>query len=75
MSPEQIRMDSDLDYRTDIYSLGAVLYEALAGVPPVGGTTIDEILDKTLHADLVLPSKHVQDSRFAAARRDLHALS
>lgn len=60
MSPEQIRMDSDLDYRTDIYSLGAVLYEALAGVPPVGGNSIDEILDKTLHADLVVPSKRTK---------------
>ena len=60
MSPEQIRMDSDLDYRTDIYSLGAVLYEALAGVPPVSGDTVDEILDKTLHADLAPPSQHAK---------------
>ena len=60
MSPEQIRMDSDLDYRTDIYSLGAVLYEALAGVPPVRGESIDEILEKTLHADLAPPSKHAK---------------
>ena len=60
MSPEQIRMDSDLDYRTDIYSLGAVLYEALVGEPPVSGVTIDDILDKTLHADLVPPSKRAK---------------
>ena len=57
MSPEQIRMDADLDYRTDIYSLGAVLYEILAGAPPVGGTSVDEILDKTLNADLPPPAK------------------
>lgn len=56
MSPEQIRMDDDIDYRTDIYSLGAVLYEALAGQPPVIGESIDDILDHTLHADTPPPS-------------------
>lgn len=60
MSPEQIRMDSGLDDRTDIYSLGAVLYEALSGVPPVRGATVDEILRKTLNADLMPPSKHAK---------------
>ena len=48
MSPEQIRDDPAIDYRTDIYSLGSVLYEVLAGVPPVGGDTVDEILNQTL---------------------------
>lgn len=56
MSPEQIRMENDIDYRTDIYSLGAVLYEALAGQPPVTGESIDDILDHTLHADIPPPS-------------------
>lgn len=60
MSPEQIRMDDDLDYRTDIYSLGAVLYEALSGEPPVIGETFDDILAKTLDGNLVLPSKRTK---------------
>ncbi|MCY4012282.1 MAG: serine/threonine-protein kinase [Gammaproteobacteria bacterium] len=57
MSPEQIRNDGELDYRTDIYSLGAVLYEVLTGRPPVVGETVDEILNQTLAGDLAPPSQ------------------
>ena len=57
MSPEQIRQDPELDHRTDIYSLGAVLYEVLASRPPVAGATFDEILTQTLRADICAPSQ------------------
>ena len=60
MSPEQIRDDPALDHRTDIYSLGSVLYEVLAGTPPVGGDTVDEILNQTLHANLLPPSQRAK---------------
>jgi len=48
MSPEQIQGQS-LDARTDLFAMGATLYEMLAGTPAFGGATSLDVLHATLH--------------------------
>jgi eukaryotic-like serine/threonine-protein kinase len=40
MSPEQMRSAKDVDTRTDIWSLGVIMYEMIAGQPPYTGDSI-----------------------------------
>ncbi len=56
MSPEQTNRDPDIDFRTDIYSLGAILYEVLAGQPPFDEDIVQDMLNKIRHETPPLPS-------------------
>jgi len=48
MSPEQAMGDRELDARSDVYSLAAVLYEMLVGDPPYQGSTAQAIIAKVI---------------------------
>jgi serine/threonine protein kinase len=54
MAPEQIRGLS-LDERTDVYSLGCVLFELVTGKPPYTGTSANELLNKHISASIPSP--------------------
>jgi serine/threonine-protein kinase len=49
MSPEQAGGSPDIDGRTDIYSLGVVLFEAMAGRPPFSAASAAAVLDMQQH--------------------------
>lgn len=57
MSPEQIDKAPDIDGRTDIYSLGTILYEILTGKKPSDGDTMDQIIDSIKNQEPPLPSE------------------
>ena len=60
MSPEQCQA-KDLDQRSDIYSLGCVMYEALCGVPPIMGSNAMVTIYMHVHSWPTLPSKIIKD--------------
>lgn len=61
MSPEQATGDRELDARSDIYSIGAVLYEMLAGDPPHTGPTVQAIIVK-LVTERPRPVRELRDT-------------
>lgn len=55
ISPEQARGDANLDARTDVYSLGVVLYELLVGRVPYQADTPYAVIHDHIYAPLPLP--------------------
>lgn len=59
MAPEQAAgAPAGPDKAVDIYALGAILYELLAGRPPFRGSTPAETIRQVIHADPVPPARH-----------------
>jgi serine/threonine protein kinase/WD40 repeat protein len=79
MSPEQaMGLVNELDARSDIFSLGGILYAILTLRPPVEGTTLEEVLNKVRTGSIAAPSafgttvgegkKHVKGSVLEAKK-------
>ncbi|HMV47281.1 MAG TPA: protein kinase, partial [Blastocatellia bacterium] len=74
MSPEQARGE-EVDARTDVFSLGLVLYEMLAGEPPFSGANAVEVLAAILEREPQPLTEHLPEAPAEAARIVHKALS
>ncbi|NIM49483.1 MAG: protein kinase, partial [Gemmatimonadales bacterium] len=71
MSPEQAMGDQELDGRSDLYSLGCVLYEMLGSEPPFTGAAVESIV----HQHIAVEPRPVTELRPAVPAEVVAALS
>jgi serine/threonine-protein kinase len=61
MSPEQLQASRSVDTRTDIWSLGAVLFQLLSGQPPFAGESLPDLCIKIANDPAPLVRRHRPD--------------
>jgi serine/threonine protein kinase len=72
MSPEQIRGGGDnIDGRTDVYGIGAVLYEVLTLKEPHRGENINETFDMILNEETIPPEKRAPKRQIPKALSEI----
>jgi serine/threonine protein kinase len=71
MSPEQIDGNRGIDERTDIFSAGVTLYEALAIREPFRGATIDETFDNIKNKQISPPSERAPQRKIPPGADDV----
>jgi serine/threonine protein kinase len=68
MSPEQAQgSPANIDFQTDVYMLGALLYEMLTHHCPITGETVKDVLQKTVRGEVPAPGTRAPELRIPAA--------
>lgn len=69
MAPEVLRGTEQYDFTVDYWSLGCMLYEALAGYPPFAGATVDETWHNLKHWKKVLHKPEYENPNYYLSKR------
>ncbi len=68
MAPEQTKgSPADINFQTDIYMLGAILYEILTYQCPIEGNNTKDVLQKTVRGELLDPNKRSPEKKIPSA--------
>ncbi|WP_338111462.1 protein kinase domain-containing protein, partial [Sorangium cellulosum] len=61
MSPEQVRRSKTMDHRSDLWSLGVIIFQSLTGQLPFPGEELGDVLVEICTGDIPVPSQLAPD--------------